>query len=520
MIIKIIKKRSLSLSLILLVNIVLGMLSIYPMIIMQKAIDTLIVQKNLNIFIKLAITYILIYIITYILKILTYNKAKYWEINFIRELRNIIITSILNAKSSSIEKIGENTLSQKFIEDLIVIENNMINLLLDFTFSISNFIIGILILLQNDIFITIIIFPITFISTLLIKYSYKYSNKVIELEKEAKFETNKFFYDSIIGSRDIIIFCKEKIFLKKFANLQNKSNQISKKAINIQNISQLITNLSFNVIIGLLVLIGGFRVVNASLTIGGLVAILMYNSMITDPIFNFVNHQKDLLNIKNSLARIDYNLNLIKKREEKIFSPLKNIKFYKVTLNFGDIKILDNFNFVINKGDIIRIEGKTGSGKSSIAKLLTDLYSVSSGEILINGNKKEKISISSVFQSNYLFDAKIEDNIRFLENVDDEKFYKVIEIAKVNEIIQKHENENIGDRANKLSGGERTRILIARALLKDSDLYIFDEISTGLDEKLFNEIVDDIINYLKDKTIIFIDHKSIDNKYFNKSISL
>lgn len=68
--------------------------------------------------------------------------------------------------------------------------------------------------------------------------------------------------------------------------------------------------------------------------------------------------------------------------------------------------------------------------------------------------------------------------------------------------------------------GERTRILIARALLKDSDLYIFDEISTGLDEKLFNEIVDDIINYLKNKTIIFIDHKSMNNKYFNKSISL
>lgn len=240
--------------------------------------------------------------------------------------------------------------------------------------------------------------------------------------------------------------------MKKFSNLQNKSNQISKKSVNIQNISQLITNLSFNIIIGLLILFGGFRVIYGSLTIGGLVAVLMYNSMITDPIFNFVNNQKDLLNIKNSLDRIDYNLNLIEKREEKIFSPLENITFCDVNLNFGDIQILDNFNFVINKGDIIKIEGKTGSGKSSIAKLLTDLYSVSSGKILINGNKKEKISISSVFQSNYLFDAKIEDNIKFGENIDNEKFYKVIEIARVNEIIQKHGNENVGDKANKLSG--------------------------------------------------------------------
>lgn len=193
MIIKIIKKGSLSLFLILLINSVLGMLSIYPMIIMQKAIDILIVQKNLNAFIKLAITYILIYLITYILKILTYNRAKYWEMNFIKELRNIIIKTILDAKSSSIENIGENTLSQKFIEDLIVIENNMMNLLLDFTFSISNFILGILILLQNDVFIAIIIFPITFISTIIIKYSYKYSNKVVELEKKLNSKQINFF---------------------------------------------------------------------------------------------------------------------------------------------------------------------------------------------------------------------------------------------------------------------------------------------------------------------------------------
>ena len=95
---------------------------------------------------------------------------------------------------------------------------------------------------------------------------------------------------------------------------------------------------------------------------------------------------------------------------------------------------------------------------------------------------------------------------------------QIIKICRLEEVIEKYSDNSIGFDSSTLSGGEKTRLLLARALYKDCELYIFDEISTGLDESLFYEIFDDVMKFLQSKTIIVIDHKYIDEKYFTKSI--
>lgn len=150
--------------------------------------------------------------------------------------------------------------------------------------------------------------------------------------------------------------------------------------------------------------------------------------------------------------------------------------------------------------------------------MITNLYKPTSGNILIDGKKNKTISLSAVFQENKLFNMSIIDNITFKSNIEKEKLKQIIKICRLEEVIEKYSDNSIGFDSSTLSGGEKTRLLLARALYKDCELYIFDEISTGLDESLFYEIFDEAMKFLQSKTIIVIDHKYIDEKYFTKSI--
>src|SRR5699024_281913 len=231
----------------------------------------------------------------------------------------------------------------------------------------------------------------------------------------------------------------------------------------------------------MIILIGGIRIRQAKLTIGALVAIIMYNSMITDPIFNVIDNQKEFLQIKNAIKRIDNIVKKLQVRDDKNKVSLESICINNISLVYGSNIVLKNFNFKIKKGDIIKIDGRTGSGKSSLAKLITGLYLPSGGVISINGSSNNKVKTSTVVQTNKPFNKSIEDNTKFGRKIDETVYEKIISITKVNEIIKKYNDSLVGSAANKLSGGEKTRILVARALANESDLYIFDEISTGLD---------------------------------------
>ena len=135
------------------------------------------------------------------------------------------------------------------------------------------------------------------------------------------------------------------------------------------------------------------------------------------------------------------------------------------------------------------------------------MYKPTSGNIYVDGKENLTVSLSAVFQENKLFNMSIIENITFKSTVNDKKLNEIIKICRLDEVLEKYSIKNIGFDSSTLSGGEKTRVLLARALYKDCELYIFDEISTGLDEKLFYKIFDDTMKYLEAKTVITIDHK-------------
>lgn len=502
-----------------LTGIVVGSLSILPMIFIQKVIDYL-TMGNTSEFIKNIIFYSLVYIFVNMFRIFLVNFGSKFELNLNRDIRNEIIESILSTKIDLLEKAGQSNVFNVLIDDLKSLDDKLIPLVFELGFSISSFVIGSIIIIKYDYIMLFAMILISAISTIVIQKILKNSEIASKNSQIQRLNVINKFFDIIVGARDIKLFNKEKVFTSEFLKENYELNKLDKKIVNIKNVSQALVSLLFNLIMAILIFIGGIRVSQGSLSVGALIAIILYASMITDPIFNIIENQKEISAFKNSVKRIDDTFEIIEKENINLIDDFTTIEFKDVSLNYGDNHILENFNLIINKGDKLKINGRTGSGKSTIAKLITNMYKPTIGNIYVDGKENKTISLSAVFQENKLFNMSIVDNITFKSNIDEDKLNQIIKICRLDEVIKKYCTNNIGFDNSTLSGGERTRVLIARALYKDCELYIFDEISTGLDEILFYEIFDDIMKYLELKTVIIIDHKHISENYFTKSISI
>lgn len=489
------------------------------MVFIQKVVDYLTIG-NKSEFIKYIILYSIVYILVNLFKISLVNFGSKFELNLNRSIRDEIVESILKTKIDLLEQAGQSNVFNVLVDDLKSLDDKLIPLIFDLGFSISSFVIGSIIIIKYDYIMLFAMIIISIISSIVIQKILKGSEIASKNSQIQRLNVINKFFDIIVGARDIKLFNKEKVFTREFQKENIELNILDKKIVNIKNISQALVSLLFNLIMATLILIGGMRVSRGSLSVGALVAIILYASMITDPIFNIIENQKEISTFKNSIKRIDDTLRNIEKENINLVEDFSTIEFKDVSLNYGDNHILNNFNLVINKKDKLKINGRTGSGKSTIAKLITNMYKPTSGNVYVDGKENQAISLSAVFQENKLFNMSIIDNITFKAKFDEDKLNKIIKICRLGEVLEKYSANKIGFDATTLSGGEKTRVLLARALYKDSCLYIFDEISTGLDEILFYEIFDDLMKYLESKTIITIDHKHIDENYFTKSISI
>ncbi|WP_296255639.1 ABC transporter ATP-binding protein [uncultured Ezakiella sp.] len=511
------KKNFSKIFLLFITGIIVGSLSIFPMVFIQKVIDYLTIG-NQGEFIKYIILYSLVYILVNIFKIALVNFGSKFELNLNREIRDEIVENILSTKIGLLEKAGHSNVFNVIIDDLKALDDKLIPLVFDLGFSISSFVIGSIIIIKYDYIMLFAMIAISAISTLVIQKILNKSEMASERSQIQRLNVINKFFDIIIGARDIKLFNKEDVFTSDFHQENHQLNTLDKKIVNIKNLSQALVSLLFNLIMATLILIGGLRVSQGSLSVGALIAIILYASMITDPIFNIIENQKEISAFKNSVKRIDETFKRIEKEDVNLIEAFKTIEFKDVSLKYGDNQILKDFNLVINKGDKLKINGRTGSGKSTLAKLITNMYKPTSGKIYVDCKENQTISLSAVFQENKLFNMSIIDNITFKSKVDEGKLNQIIKICRLEEVLEKYSENKIGFDSSTLSGGERTRVLLARALYKDCQLYIFDEISTGLDESLFYEIFDDLMNYLEAKTVISIDHKNISENYFTKSI--
>lgn len=207
-------------------------------------------------------------------------------------------------------------------------------------------------------------------------------------------------------------------------------------------------------------------------------------------------------------------------KEGSITEPIKNhnIVFKDVSFSYDDRPILKNVSTEIKENTMTAIVGPSGSGKTTFCNLIARFWDVNSGEILIGGKniKDYKIenlmnSISMVFQDVYLFEDTIENNIKFgKQNASHEEVVQVAKKARCHEFIEalpEGYNTLIGEGGASLSGGEKQRISIARAMLKDADIIIFDEATANIDPENEDKLKEAIESLTKNKTVIMIAHR-------------
>lgn len=202
-----------------------------------------------------------------------------------------------------------------------------------------------------------------------------------------------------------------------------------------------------------------------------------------------------------------------------------DIEFNHVSFSYDKVsKVLKDVSFTAKQGEVTALVGLSGSGKTSVLRVVSRLYDYDGGSILIDGKDIKNIStdslfkkISIVFQDVTLFNTSILENIRLgRESATDEEVKEAAALANCMDFIEKLPegfNTRVGENGAELSGGERQRLSIARAFLKDAPILILDEISASLDVDNEKKIQDSLNKLIKNKTVIIISHrlKSIEN---------
>lgn len=310
------------------------------------------------------------------------------------------------------------------------------------------------------------------------------------------------------------------IILKKIEYVLSKKLLYNFKFNNLLNILNFIRNILIECCLFVINSYGIYQIINGNLTI---VDLFTFNIILTyciDPVQNIINLLPKYNYIKASFSKIMEFINI---EEEKILddkSILKgNIVFKNVSYSYNKYNyVLKNVNLIIENNTHVLLNGLSGSGKSTVCKLIYREYEDYSGEIYIDNKNIKDLNLSTirnnilyVSQKEKLFFGTIKDNILIDRNISDDLFFKVCDICKINDIVSKKSlryDSIIEPGINNLSGGEKQRIVLARGLLKNANIIILDEALSEVDNKTEKEIIKNIRTNYSDKTVIYISHKN------------
>ena len=262
-------------------------------------------------------------------------------------------------------------------------------------------------------------------------------------------------------------------------------------------------------------------IIKGSLTVGELTAFIGYiNYALSDFISGMQQFLERMPYLKQSLDRFNYFLNLDKyKKEGKSLEKINiiEIKHLSYWYNNTEKPALDNINMTIHNGDKIGIIGQVGSGKTTLMNIISGLYEIPKGMVLINGEDISKYKKDDLFskynyalQQNIILDDTIKANVDITENLEDNEFKKIIKNAELEEDIEKLEEKEetlVGEKGVKLSGGQKQRVSIARNLSNARDINIFDDTLSALDSNTEKKIMNNLLKEIGANTLIVISNK-------------
>lgn len=334
---------------------------------------------------------------------------------------------------------------------------------------------------------------------------------------------SSFVQETFSGIRVVKSYVKEDFIRAGFESQSEAYKQESLSLVKIQAYFYPIMLLMVGLSTIITVYIGGLQVMDGRITAGNIAEFIVYVTQLTFPVTSL----GWVTSLIQRAAASQKRINEFLKTEPEISNPNPNpfylkgdVEFKNVSFTYPDtgIQALKNVSFRINKGELLAIIGKTGSGKSTIANLLMRMYDVDQGEILIDGQNIKYINLEAyrsktgfVPQEVFLFSDTIARNIAFgqdeLDMATVEQAAKDAAVYKNIEAFDKKFETFIGERGITLSGGQKQRISIARAIIKEPEILIFDDCLSAVDTKTEEEILRSLGKVMKDKTSVLIAHR-------------
>lgn len=470
---------------------------------------------------KIIIVAILMIIMAFIISIFNYIRSKYntrLRLGMNRNIKNLLLKHVTYLEYNKYVGYENSQILQRVSSDssnYISYINDKLNLFFNtifYTFFSLNVIIELnfkVCLILSIIILIVIIMSVWYC----IKTKSIVNKKVTLSEGLIKKTMNSTYNPKIIKMTN-----NQKNEIKKFNNNSDEYLKYDIKEIDYLIYYELIASGIKALSVPIIYLFCGIMIINGHMKVGGLMAILTYSTTMLNYFQNVIYAVEGINSFLVPAKRIKEFLNLDEENlicKDIVASDYKKIEFRNVSVKRENQVVFEKLNFTIKKGENIYLVGSNGSGKSIITKLLLGFIEYE-GDIFIDDidlkdlNKtKLRENIGLCFQTPYIFSDTIKNNIDCFENKKIEEIKEICKICVLDKEIEKNLNkydELLGERGINLSGGQKQRINIARLLIQNKKVLIFDDVLSKLDNNTKNKIVENLNKSFPDNINIFITH--------------
>ena len=461
------------------------------------------------------------------------------ELDLMKDISNFMFSKMLKAKIEKLEEIKNGKIMSFFVSDVKKVSKLYGACILASIRVFLNFlIIAYFMNKSTSIKLTVIALLPVFINVIVVILFRNVISEGYKKSQKSFTELSEFVQESTDSIRTMKAFvgedAQEEAFRRKNKQVKDQNLSVTRS----QNLLDIILNTGFGLANALAILVGSNMVINNEIQVGDIVAVIGYLGTLVRPITWVPWIVFKFKKVKVSMERLD---GLVKLEEESIDSSgvkesdsLKgNIEVRNLTYNYpGYIeRVLENINIKIKQGQSLGIIGVIGSGKTTLMNLLLKLYDVERGKIFIDGTdindistKKVRDNICYITQDNFLFSATLKENINlFKDEYKDSEIEESTKKAMIYEEISEMQEgikTVIGEKGIDLSGGQKQRVVISRAFLNNSNIIIFDDTFSALDNRTEQHGLNNIKELTKDKTCIIVSNRISDIKDCDEIIVL
>lgn len=460
------------------------------------------------------------------------NLFNYWAMYFITFLRNGVLKDIRNAMYKKALDLPLAFFSEKrkgdvisrITSDVLEIQHSFLSILEVVVREPLTIVFTIVAMFFISTELTIFVFIFVPVSGIIISKVGKTLKKSSQKASEEQGYFLSIIEESLAGLKVIKSFNSEKKFNDKFQDSTYTFYELNNKILNRQNLSSPMSEFLGIVTISVLLVYGGHLVLGEGTLTGA--AFIAYIGMAYNILTPAKAMSKASYSLKRGNAAAERVLEILE--EENPIDSKPNaiaktsfdnaIKVDNISFKYEDDYVLKDFSLNIPKGKSVALVGQSGSGKSTMANLLTRFWDINEGAIKIDEQDIRDLDIHDlrgmiglVTQDSILFNDTIKNNLKLgKENATDEEIIQALKIANAYEFVKDLPNgidTNIGDSGNKLSGGQKQRLSIARAVLKNPPIMVLDEATSALDTESEKLVQVALENMMKNRTSIVIAHR-------------